>query len=313
MSARCLYCYKELSESEKDFHGSCSRKFFGSAIAPVLPYTKSEIKELAKQVIASHTTIAGVQPKLSLNIRKKTNEDSRLTIVGLWGDYILKPQTEKFPFLPENEDLTMHLAEIAKIKTVPHSLIKFADGELCYITKRIDRLKNGEKIAMEDMCQITERLSEDKYKSSYEQIAKMINLYSSTAGFDIVNFAEIVLFSWLTGNADMHLKNFSLYMPKDEYLMSPCYDLLNSTLALPSDKEELALNLNGKKRKLKKSDFEIAFTNFGMNPKSIENLFNKMKSIKTDLFDFIALSFLPAKVQKNYFEILKERYSRFFK
>ena len=210
--ARCLYCYKELGEGEKDFHKVCSKKIFGTQGVPELPYTREDLTALAKQVIHSQTTLTGVQAKLSLDISKSVaGETARFTIVGLWGRYILKPQTERFACLPEVEDLTMHLAELAKIKVVPHSLVRFADGELCYITRRIDRTEKGEKLAMEDMCQLTERLTEHKYKGSYEQIAKAIQRFSSVPKLDMVNYWEQVVFSWITGNADMHLKNFSLY------------------------------------------------------------------------------------------------------
>ena len=144
----------------------------------------------------------------------------------------------------------MHLAEIAKIRVVPHSLIRFEDGELCYITRRIDRTNEGGKLAMEDMCQLSEKLTEQKYKGSYEQIAKLVLRYSSAPKLDLVNFWEQVVFSWITGNADMHLKNFSLYSPQQEvYTLTPAYDMLSTALVMPEDTEELALTLNGKKRK----------------------------------------------------------------
>ena len=206
----------------------------------------SDIKELAREIVTASTTVTGVQAKLSLDIsRSHAREPQRFTIVGLWGRFILKPQTDRFANLPENEDLTMHMAEAAGIKTVPHSLIRFADGELCYITRRVDRTKKGAKIAMEDMCQLSERLTEDKYKGSYERIARMIRQYSSAPLLDVVNFWEIVLFSWLAGNADMHLKNFSLFRPADNYMLSPAYDLLSTAIVMPDDNEELALTLNG--------------------------------------------------------------------
>ena len=203
--AKCLYCYKELHENEKDFHRECAKKIFGVPEAPVLPYTRNNLTDLAKQVIRSQTTLTGVQAKLSLDIcMDRPSGKECFTIVGLWGRYILKPQTDRFSNLPEVEDLTMHLAELAKMKVVPHSLIRFADGELCYITRRIDRTANGGKLAMEDMCQLTERLTEHKYRGSYGQIAKTIRKYSSVPKLDLVNFWEQVVFSWITGNADMH-------------------------------------------------------------------------------------------------------------
>ena len=169
MMCKCLYCYKELEEGQKDFHPGCARKFFGTKDVPSMEYRHEDLESLAEQVIRAQTSLTGVQPKLSLNLSKHEG-CSRLTIVGLWGDYIFKPQTDSYPQLPENEDLTMHLAEAAKISVVPHSLIRLADGELGYITKRIDRTKNGEKIDMEDMCQLTLHPTEYKYKGSHEQI-----------------------------------------------------------------------------------------------------------------------------------------------
>ena len=149
---RCLYCYKELKEGQVDYHPACARKLFGTRQAPQLPYVRSEIGELAKQVVRAQTTLTGVQAKLSLDVNLGgKNEPDRFTIVGLWGKFILKPQTDFYRALPELEDLTMHMAEAAKIAVVPHGLVRFADGELGYITRRIDRRPDGGKIAMEDM------------------------------------------------------------------------------------------------------------------------------------------------------------------
>lgn len=291
---KCLYCYKHLADGEVDYHKSCARKIFESTTVPVLPYTRVNIKELAQEIVSASTTVTGVQAKLSLDItRGYAGEPQRFTIVGLWGRFILKPQTDRFANLPENEDLTMHLAEAAGIKTVPHSLIRFADGELCYITRRVDRTKNGDKIAMEDMCQLSERLTEDKYKGSYERIAKLIKQYSAAPLLDVVNFWEVVVFSWLTGNADMHLKNFSLYRPADNYMLTPAYDLLSTSIVMPEDEEELALTLNGKKKKIKRADFEKAMLDSGMDEKAIEKLFKKFAKTLPKWYALIEESFLP--------------------
>ncbi|WP_300906439.1 HipA domain-containing protein, partial [Paramuribaculum intestinale] len=286
--------YKPLADGEVDYHKSCARKIFESTTVPVLPYTRANIKELAREIVSASTTVTGAQAKLSLDItRGHAGEPQRFTIVGLWGRFILKPQTDRFANLPENEDLTMHLAEAAGIKTVPHSLIRFADGELCYITHRVDRTKNGDKIAMEDMCQLSERLTEDKYKGSYERIAKLIKQYSAAPLLDVVNFWEVVVFSWLTGNADMHLKNFSLYRPADNYMLTPAYDLLSTSIVMPEDDEELALTLNGKKKKIKRADFEKAMLDSGMDEKAIEKLFKKFAKTLPKWYALIEESFLP--------------------
>lgn len=301
MIMKCLHCYKSLSDGEIDYHKGCARKIFESAIVPVLPYTRANIKELAREIVAASTTVTGVQAKLSLDIsRGKAGEAQRFTIVGLWGKYILKPQTDRFANLPENEDLTMHMAEAAGIKTVPHSLIRFADGELCYITRRIDRTRQGGKIAMEDMCQLSERLTEDKYKGSYERIAKLIRQHSAAPLLDVVNFWEVVVFSWLTGNADMHLKNFSLYRPADNYMLAPAYDLLSTALAMPEDDEELALTLNGKKKRIRRDDFEKAMRENGMKDSAIAKLFDRFSKFVPKWHGLINESFLPKALQKAY-------------
>lgn len=307
--ARCLYCYKELGEEEKDFHKACSKKMFGTHDVPELPYTRENLSDLARQVIRSQTTLTGVQAKLSLDInRGERGGADRFTIVGLWGRFILKPQTDRFDCLPEVEDLTMHLAELAKMKVVPHSLIRFADGELCYITRRIDRTSRGEKLPMEDMCQLTERLTEYKYKGSYEQVAKAIQRYSSVPKLDLVNYWEQVVFSWVTGNADMHLKNFSLYsQTKGNYVLTPAYDMLSTALVMPEDTEELALTLNGKKRRIRKADFIAAMQASGLEQKVIENIFKRFLRAESKWYAFIDSSFLPDTMKEAYRRIIEEK------
>lgn len=308
---KCLYCYKETEEGN-DFHPACSKKIFGTSIPPILPYDRKDLVTLGEQVVRSKTILTGVQAKLSVDIdNTRKGESERLTIVGLWGRFILKPQTEQYRNLPEVEDLTMHLAEIAKIKVVPHSLIRFKDGELCYITRRIDREKNGGKFHMEDMCQLSERLTEYKYKGSYEQIAKVIFKYSTIAKLDVINFWEQVLFSWITGNTDMHLKNFSLYSTsKGVYSLTPGYDMLSTALVMPEDTEELALNLNGKKKKLKKEDFIKAFKASELEDKIIENIFGKFEKALPKWLVFIDNSFLPNDMKEVYKNIITEKLNR---
>lgn len=306
---RCLYCYQPLEQGQTDFHPQCSKKLFGTTTPPELPYTKDDIESLALQVVRSQVTVTGVQPKLSVDLEKEANGKKRFTIVGLWGKYILKPQTELYVNLPENEDLTMHLATMVNIKTVPHSLIRFKDGSLAYITKRIDRDKKKGKIPMEDMCQLTEKLTEQKYKGSHEQIAKIIMLHSAYPVLDLLTYFEVLLFCYLTGNADMHLKNFSLYKPANEYILAPAYDLLSTKLVLPDDKDELALTLNAKKRKLKKSDFNNLLNTYKIDEKVIENIYEKYRKIVPQWLNFIDTSFLPQQMKEEYKSIINKRKS----
>ena len=307
--SKCLYCYKELADGEVDFHKGCCKKFFGIPEAPELPYSLDELDTLAAQVIQSQTTLTGVQAKLSLHLDRHEGS-KRLTIVGLWGDYIFKPQTQSYKTLPENEDLTMHLAEIAKIKVVPHTLIRLKDGTLGYLTKRVDRSADGEKIPMEDMCQLTERQTEYKYKSSYEQIAKVIAKYSYVPLLDLTDFYEQVFFSWLVGNNDMHLKNFSLYAPKGKWGLTPAYDLLNVALVNTKDDEELALTLNARKKRIKKADFLKAMETSGIAPKVFENMVAKYQKLLPKFNEAIDMSFLDAEDKEMYKQSIASRLAR---
>lgn len=306
---RCLFCYKELGKDEKDFHPQCAKKFFGLQEAPLLDYRHEELDKLAEQVIRSQTSLTGVQPKLSLNLNKHEGT-SRLTIVGLWGDYIFKPQTEDYIQLPENEDLTMHLAEAAKISVVPHSLIRMADGELGYITKRIDRTKNGEKVDMEDMCQLTLHPTEYKYKGSHEQIAKAIMQYCDMPKLELANYMQLLLFCFVTGNNDMHLKNFSIYRPKNIYQLAPAYDLLNIAIANPIDKEELALTLSGRKSKLQLKDFLKAGEAMGLEEKVIMHLIGNMQKALPKWKMLIQSSFLTEEMKVKYEQLVTSRLER---
>ena len=307
---RCLYCYQPLEKGERDFHPRCARKFFGTEKVPVLDYTCKDLEQLALQIIKDQTSLTGVQPKLSLHLNEHEGSQ-RLTIVGLWGNFICKPQTMQFKYMPETEDLTMHLAEVAKIDVVPHTLMRMADGTLCYLTKRIDRDAKGEKMAMEDMCQLTERQTEYKYKSSYERIAKAIAQYSSMPKMDVINFFETVLFSWITGNNDMHLKNFSLYEPQDGTIrLTPAYDLLNAAILNPKDDEELAMTLNGRKKRLKRADFVSAGVTMGIDPKTADRLIGKYVRLYPRMSEFIGQSFLEEELKNRYNEMLRERICR---
>jgi len=308
---RCLFCYKPLLNNEIDFHSFCSRKIFGSNVAPELPYSDNEMEVLAAEIVRSQVSVTGVQAKLSLDIfASEPKENKRFTIVGLWGGYILKPQTSNYEHLPEVEDLTMHLAELAKVRTVPHSLIRLKTGNLAYITKRIDR-QGTSKIAMEDMCQLTERQTEHKYNSSYENIAKTILKYSLNPILDEIIFYEQIVFSFLTGNADMHLKNFSLLKTSPQgYTLMPAYDMVATILVNSFDNEELALTLNGRKRKLKKNDFQKAFSLNGLDKKSIERVFSKFSKAIPLWTEFISISFLPENMKSEYIKLITERAGR---
>lgn len=306
---RCLCCYRPLHAGEIDYHPQCAKKIFGSPTAPVLPYTRKDINDLAQVIVANSTTVTGVQSKLSIDLQQdNTGGPQRLTIVGLMGRYILKPQTERFERLPEIEDLSMHLAEIAKIPTVPHALIRFVDGELNYITRRIDRTDDGQKLPMEDMCQLSGKLTEQKYQGSYELIAKIIEQYSSLPQLDKINYWQQVVFSWIIGNADMHLKNFSLYSPRtDHYVLSPTYDQVSTKIVMPEDTEEMALSLNGFKKKLLVYDFREAMYSTGITEVVTNRILSDFSKFRDKWFACIDSSFISDDQKQSYKALIDSR------
>lgn len=312
MSKNCLYCYHALDEpTTGDFHEACSMKFFGTKTPPTLNYSLDQMKDLAKDVVERSVTIPGVQPKLSLTIVSEalaTRREKRLTVVGaLGGNFILKPPSQNYPEMPQNEHATMRIAEEAfGIRTVPSSLIRLQSGELAYITRRIDRTNEGEKIHMLDMFQILEAF--DKYKSSMERVGKAINAYSSNPLLDQTYYFELSIFSYLTGNNDMHLKNFSMINRKNDWVLSPAYDLLNVNIANPDDDEELALTLACKKKKIKPEHFIQFGLGLGLNEKQIRNSYKRFLSKKDIAFARLDSSFLSADYKKAYKAVMESRY-----
>jgi len=301
---RCLICYEQDVKSGEHYHARCSKRIFGTEQAPLVEYSLSEMKELAKKIVRSQFSLTGVQPKISLGLQKARNEKGKLTLMT--GEYILKPPSERFKEMPETEDLTMHLASIAGIATVPHALIPLASGELAYITRRIDRVKN-EKIHMEDFCQLSGLLTEDKYHSSMERVGKVVRAFSQVPGLDIVNLFELTVFCFITGNNDMHLKNFSLIHEKGQWHLSPAYDLLNVNLVNPKDDEESALTINGKKKKLNKKDYDSLAGSYGLTAAQTKNVYQKISSGLSEMKTFIKKSFISAEMRTAYMKMIEKR------
>lgn len=309
---KCLYCYKVLDENTAgDFHEQCSLDFFGTKQQPLFEHSLKQMVELAKNVIERSVAVPGVQPKLSLSLVNDPIQDGnkgRLTVVGaLGGNYIFKPPSDHFPEMPENEHTTMRIAEAFGINVVKSSLIRLQSGELSYITKRIDRKDTAEKIHMLDMFQITEAF--DKYKSSMEKIGKALNEYSDNTLLDKVYFLELAIFSFLTGNNDMHLKNFSMINTKNKWILAPAYDLLNVAIVNPDDTEELALTLEGKKKKIKWENFERLGKILELNDKQIEGIRKRFLKNKTVAIHWIDNSFLSEEYKEKYKILLEERYT----
>ena len=309
---RCLYCYKELEDGQHDFHPSCAGKFFGTSEAPVMPYTRDNMHELAQRVIRTSTSVTGVQAKMSLDIdRGGKNEPSRFTVVGLWGKYIFKPESSKYRELPQLEDLTMKMADIARIKTVPHTLVKLADGEFGYLTKRVDRAADGKSLSMLDMCQLSNRLTEHKYDGTYVQLADVVRKYSVTPLLDVQRFWEIVIFSWITGNSDMHCKNFSMIDEKCSggYRLAPAYDLLSVLLADKNDTDEMAMTfeVGGKKNGLGRETFIKAMNESGIIEKVASKMIARLCACESAWCEVIDSSFLSDNLKKEYKSLIQSR------
>ena len=301
--SNCLFCYHPLETGE--YHPACCKKFFGTSQAPALELDREKLNQLAQITVNDRLALTGVQPKISLSLNTEDG-NKRLTLVGLRGDYILKPQSTDFAFMPEVEDLTMHLAKLFKIDTAQHTLIRTSTGELAYISKRFDRA-NGKKLHVEDLCQLSEFLTEQKYKSSYERVGKIIKQYATNSGLDAIKYFRLVLFSFLTGNKDMHLKNFSLMHTDRGILFSPAYDLLNVNLIYPDDKEDLALTLCGRKRKIKRSDFDQFAISLGLTVIVRDNIYKDFSKQLNKVYDLIKRSFLTDEYKQGYIQIYESK------
>ncbi len=312
MNNQCLICMKP-TEDNTEFHARCSKSFYGVFPPPLLDLTLEKIQDFAAQSVLARVTVTGVQKKLLVGI-EATGKDTRLTVVGLWGNYILKPPTEEYGALPENEDTIMRLASVVKIPVVPHAMIRLASGELAYITRRIDRGDGGHggrKIAMEDFCQISGRLTEDKYKGSVERVGKLLRQYSIYPGLDAVDLFERVIFNYLIGNSDMHLKNYSLIETQQGMHLAPAYDLVSTILIIPQDTEDTALTINGKKSKLKGCDFLNLAESMGVSHNVCFKIYKKYQRAESQMNHTIDIGRLPENMKSSLKTLIKSRMDLF--
>ena len=288
----CLLCYKSLDKDEIDYHSKCVMKTFGLKQMPTIDIDENKLITYAKQIVGANTAITGVQPKLSLWL-DKTKTNIRFTVVDDKSNYIIKPQSKTHQSLPENEDLCMHLAKAFGIETATHGLIRLPGGELAYITQRFDR-KNENKLSCEDLCQLSETLTEHKYRGSYEKTGKITKQYSTQSGLDTLHYFERVVFSFISGNADMHLKNFSmLEKTEGQFSLSPAYDLVSTLLVIKNESEQMALTLNVRKNRITKKDFVALATTLSITKKQVENSFYSLSEKLESALWWIENSFLP--------------------
>ena len=311
----CLCCGKLIKDNNESsgWHKTCIKNFFTTAVIPEIEITDSVLEELAKESTNKGYTIPGVQKKLSLHLSKEVYP--RLTVVNYPTGYILKPQVKEFRAFPEAEHIVMSMADKAKIRTVPHALVKSKDS-YAYITKRIDRVfskdSNVKLIAMEDFCQLDLRLTQDKYKGSYERCGNIIKKYSSRSGFDMTELFYRLVFSFIVGNSDMHLKNFSLIESESgsgEYHLSPAYDLLPVNVIIPEDKEEFALPINGKKRNIHRKDFLIFAAGCGIAKLAAEKMIEQLILMMPVFIEMCRNSLMPQDMKEAFIELVDKRVS----
>lgn len=308
----CLCCGKPLkTEEPSGWHKSCIRRFFGTSVIPELEIDNDALERLAVETTGKGLTIPGVQKKLSLHLMSEGRRP-RLTLVNYPTGFILKPQVEEFRALPEAEQLVMSMADEAGISTVPHALVR-GSGSLAYITRRVDRVFEKDKVkmlAMEDFCQLDLRLTQDKYKGSYERCAKVIERYSSRKGLDLSELFYRLVFFFITGNSDMHLKNFSLIETDEQsgsFILSPAYDLLPVNVIMPEDKEQTALALNGKKQNIRRKDFFVFAEECGISQVSAEKMIKKLVSMKPKFLAMCEDSLLPEDMKEQFAFLIDDR------
>jgi len=309
---KCLYCYEKLENGE--FHGKCSTQFFKSNNPPSIYLNREILNELSLLNIKNGNTIPGVQNKISLSLQKN-GKSERLTLTHLSGNYILKPKG-KIPHIPENEDLILKLARSYGMSTAESTLVFLENNELALLIKRFDREDDGSKIHMEDFCQILDQITERKYIGSYQKVAKTLRKYcaENAPADQLLRLFELIVFSFIVGNSDLHLKNISVLL-NEKASLSPAFDLLSFEIYQEDfkehDNEQMALSINGKKNKLNREDFDKLANIFEIKEKVRNYIYKKFES-KVSLWDeLISKSFLPENKKEKLKSLIRERMSLF--
>jgi serine/threonine-protein kinase HipA len=275
-----------------------------------LPYTAAELRQEAANR-AKKLSIQGVQPKLSATISVVEQE---FKIVDQFGTYIIKPQNDLFPELPQNEDVTMRMAKVFGLDVPFHGMLYAKDGSLSYFIKRFDRYGKGKKLATEDFAQLTGNTRDTKYRFTMEKLVPVIDEFCSFPAIEKADFFKRILFCFVTGNEDMHLKNFSLITKNGKTTLTPIYDFLNSSIAIKNPEEEIALTLKGKKSNLKATDFVdyYAKERLQLNEKTITTILEQMHNRIPKWKELLEISFLSDEMKEKYLELLKYKLSLFY-
>ena len=301
---RCPITYEQCGDSR---YSKAGLRLLSPGLTSLrdLEYTADEQRQEAFNR-ASRMSVQGVQPKLSarLNVR-----EGRMELVDTGGRYILKPQHDYFPEMPQNEDLTMRLADLIGLDIPVHGLIWSKDNSLTYFIRRFDRKGQSEKIPVEDFAQLAGLTRDTKYDYSLEKVVGLVNKFCTFPVVEKIVLFKLVIFSYLTGNDDMHLKNFSVITEDGITRLSPCYDLVNTTIEYKTPDEEIALPLRGRKKKLTR---HMLVDYFGMERcelpvKSIEKVLETIVTAIPKWEELIAISFLSEGMKEKYLDLLQNR------
>lgn len=283
-----MNCFVCLEEAAGDYHPRCARQLFGSQRVPEIDVERAKLHSFAL-AMTGKTTLPGVQQKVSLEIAP---DRSRLQLVAGKGRFILKPQQNAFPYMPENEHVTMCLAALCDIEVPPFGLVRLRDGSLAYLVRRFDRQDDGRKRAAEDFCQLGGWYPSEKYDCTTEELVKLIRKYASETLIDVQRLFRLVVFAWWSGNGDMHAKNFTLLSTETGIRrLSPAYDLVCTRLVIPED--DLALSIAGKKSRFRRSDW-MGFGKWcGLPEKAVASVLERFSQRVDDAKTLVTRCYLP--------------------
>jgi serine/threonine-protein kinase HipA len=306
---RCRITLEEIPDGIR--YGRAGLKRLDARLMDIalLPYTQAQqLEEAAAR--ADKMSVQGVQPKLSAILRIKEN---RFEVVDRGGRFILKACPPQWPEVPANEALTMTLADHSGIEVPVHGLVEATDGSFVYFIRRFDRVGQGERLPLEDGAQLLGHTRDTKYDSSMEQVVGMIDRFCTFPVLEKRKLMQRVWFCFLTGNEDMHLKNWSLFSRSGRVVLSPAYDLLNTSIILKNPQEETALPIRGRKRNLNRYDLfdYLAVERCGLQPDLMRSDLEKlMHQAEAEWPIWIQRSFLSEPKREAYLHLVRERAAR---
>jgi len=297
----CFVCLEPVSEEER-YHPACLKRLFGAGRLPSLDIDTSKLHTAALAMVG-HTSLSGIQKKISLGLdsRKAT-----LTVMAEGGAYIFKPQTGTYPAIPENEHVTTRIAELVGIPTAASGLLELSDGTRAFIIRRFDRREDGTKVHQEDFCQLAGEPPKNKYTGSAERCVKIIRQFATEPLIELRKLFRLMLFTWWSGNGDMHLKNFSVLIDEQGIVrLTPAYDLVATQLVIPDD--PLALPVGGKNQKLTRGDW-LRFGGYaGLPKKAAARVIEEQAAALDRAVELIERSYLPPEMQEAYAALLRQR------